>query len=128
MSKYFKVEFILVALILFFLAMSVNANAEITQTAAKGSANEKQLKAIVEQAVVKPPVRQVENGEHLKTPNSEVEDAIVFLQENYNDNDANFIRFFTTYAIQDKQKRQEQVLTLSYILHSLVGLSKDNPS
>src|SRR5690554_2926799 len=55
----------------------------------------------------------------LKTPQSEVEDAIVFLSK-IPEEDRIFTRFFTTYAIP-KEKREDRILTLSFIIHSLVG-------
>ena len=59
----------------------------------------------------------------LRTPQSEVEDAILFLSK-LPEEDAQFIRFFSTYAILP-HNRQDTVLTLSFILHSLVGISSD---
>lgn len=59
----------------------------------------------------------------LRTPQSEVEDAIVFLSKMTKE-DANFTRFFSTYAILP-DKREDVILTLSFICHSLTGLSKD---
>lgn len=58
--------------------------------------------------------------EKLHTPNSEVEDAIRFLSELYVE-DAEFIRFFSTYAVPSEY-REEEVLTLSFVVHSLAGL------
>lgn len=61
----------------------------------------------------------------LKTPNSEVEDAIKFLSE-IPEIDRQFIRFFSTYAIQDPQDREEVVLQLSFVIHTLVGPSEND--
>ena len=61
----------------------------------------------------------------LRTPQSEVEDAILFLSKLPKE-DAQYIRFFSTYAIPT-DRRDNAVLTLSFILHSLVGLDRNNP-
>jgi hypothetical protein len=65
--------------------------------------------------------------EKLKNPNSEVEDAIKYLSDTsyVKPEDVKYIRFLTTYAIQDEEKRQREVLSCSFILHSLVGPAKD---
>lgn len=69
--------------------------------------------------------------EKLKTPNSEVEDAIKYLvgEKNgvryVNPIDAPYIRFLSTYSIPSEELRKRQVLTASFIIHSLVGPSKD---
>lgn len=63
----------------------------------------------------------------LKTPNSEVEDAILFLTDLQNEGrDPSFIRFFSTYNIQDKKEKEDVVLTLSFVLHSLIAIGKDD--
>jgi len=59
--------------------------------------------------------------EVLKTPNSEVEDAIIFLQK-IPEYDREFVRFFTTYDIPE-ELRDKAALTLSFIVHSLTGTS-----
>jgi len=59
----------------------------------------------------------------LRTPQSEVEDAILFLSK-FPEEEAQFFRFFSTYAIKP-EFRQETILTLSFILHSMVGISTD---
>ena len=68
----------------------------------------------------------------LKTPDSEVQDAIKFLVGNdpngnpyVNKIDQQFIELFSTYAIPDEKAKQDAVLACSYILHSLVGPSKN---
>ena len=60
----------------------------------------------------------------LSSPNREVEDAIRFL-ETIDPADRPFIRLFTTYDYPS-EKRNELVYSLSFIMHSLVGIS-DNP-
>src|SRR5690606_8914389 len=59
----------------------------------------------------------------LGNPNREVEDAILFL-ERVPEYDRTYIRFFTTYAIPPEQ-RNDAVLILSFVLHSLIGTSSD---
>lgn len=62
----------------------------------------------------------------LRTPNSEVEDAIIFLTRLEQQGvDTQSIRFFSTYAVP-KELREEEVLTLSFVIHSLVGISDEN--
>lgn len=56
----------------------------------------------------------------LKTPDSEVGDAILFL-ENMKDHERRFIRFFTTYAIADQTLRQHEILVTSFLCHSMTG-------
>jgi hypothetical protein len=65
----------------------------------------------------------------LKNPNSETEKFIVFLNSTYKDGtprfsdfDKKYIRGFTTYAVPE-DLRPDVVLQLSFILHSLVGIS-----
>ena len=58
-----------------------------------------------------------------RTPQSEVEDAIVFLSQ-FRAEDAQFVRFFSTYAVEP-QDRNDLVLTLSFVIHSLVGVSDE---
>ena len=61
----------------------------------------------------------------LKTPTSEVEDAILFLQDDkngYSSVDVDNIRFFTTYALP-QDLRDKAILSLSFVLHSLMGIS-----
>lgn len=59
----------------------------------------------------------------LKTPDSEVEDFIVWLQEQP-ESDRPFLRGLTTYAVPE-QLRPDVSVQLSFLLHSLVGLSSD---
>src|SRR3990167_5404371 len=59
--------------------------------------------------------------EQLKTPQSEVEDAVAFLLK-IPEYDRQFIRFFTIYDVP-QELREQTVLTLSYVCHSLTGLS-----
>ncbi len=68
-------------------------------------------------------VIEVIEFEKLKTPQSEVEDAILFLSKLPSE-DAQFIRFFSTYAVPAAQ-REDEVLVLSFIIHSLIGISDD---
>lgn len=56
------------------------------------------------------------------TPTKEVEDAILFLQERIPEEDQIYIRFFTTYSVP-LELRKKTILTLSYVIHSLAGLS-----
>jgi len=57
----------------------------------------------------------------LKTPNSEVGDAILYLQDHIATEDKPHIKFFTTYAIPEKL-RQDAGLSLSFMCHSLQGV------
>lgn len=59
----------------------------------------------------------------LKEPDSEVEDAIVFLLDKPEE-DRDYIKFFSTYAVP-AQYRDNTVLTLSFVIHSLIGVSLD---
>lgn len=61
--------------------------------------------------------------ETLRTPQSEVEDAILFLSKLPQD-EASFIRFFSTYAVVPS-RRDDTILTLSFVIHSLTGISTD---
>src|SRR3954467_10611198 len=69
--------------------------------------------------------------EKLKTPNSEVEDSIKYLVGEkegipyVSPIDAPYIRFLSTYSIPKYDDRRNAVLTTSFILHSLVGPSKN---
>ncbi len=60
----------------------------------------------------------------LRTPQSEVEGAILFLSKLSEEN-ASFVRFFSTYAVPANE-REDTVLTLSFVLHSLIGISTDS--
>lgn len=62
--------------------------------------------------------------DRLRTPQSEVEDAIVHLSTRVNKADLPYIRFFSTYAVKP-QYRDDLILTLSFCMHSLVGISDD---
>lgn len=55
------------------------------------------------------------------TPDTEVESAIVHLKK-YEPSDGEYIRFFTTYAVPEP-RRDNVVLTLSFVIHSLAGIS-----
>lgn len=59
----------------------------------------------------------------LKTPNSEVEDFVVWLQDQ-NKEDQPYLRGFSTYAVPE-ELRPDVVLQLSFMLHSLTGISSD---
>lgn len=69
--------------------------------------------------------------EVLKTPNSEVEDAIKYLVGEQNGVkyvdpiDYPYIRFLSTYSIKDDQLKRDAALAGSFVLHSLVGPAKD---
>lgn len=69
-------------------------------------------------------VRQV-TFDKLRTPQSEVEDAILFLSKLPPD-DAQFVRFFSTYGVPPRE-REDLVLSLSFVLHSLVGINWNDP-
>lgn len=73
------------------------------------------------QNLVLPAVPKVVVPEKLKTPNSEVEDFILFLQ-NLSPDRQQYIRAFTTYAIP-KELQEEAVLQVSFLIHSMVGIS-----
>jgi len=60
---------------------------------------------------------------HAVDPNSEVRDAVLFL-EKVPESDRPYIRFFSTYAIPP-DLRDKTALTLSFVCHSLTGLSTD---
>jgi hypothetical protein len=75
---------------------------------------------------------QILAQDKLKTPNSEVEDCIKYLvgedvngYKFLNEFDKPYIRFLSTYAIKNKEERQNAILVCSFILHSLVGPAKD---
>lgn len=55
------------------------------------------------------------------TPDTEAEAAIVHLNK-MDKYDAEYIRFFTTYAVE-KERRDSVILTLSFVIHSLAGIS-----
>ena len=78
------------------------------------------------QAAIQGIRKQIEGDDldRLRTPQSEVEDAILFLSR-INNEDIPFIRFFSTYAVRPEH-REDTVLTLSFIIHSLVGLNLDD--
>ena len=59
----------------------------------------------------------------LRSPDKEVEDAILFLQKK-DPSDQEYIRFFSTYAIRP-EKRDQSVLALSFVIHSLIGISDE---
>lgn len=59
----------------------------------------------------------------LKTPNSEVEDYLVFLQKYEPKEDQQYIRGFTTYAMPE-DLRPSALITCSFLLHSLSGPTK----
>lgn len=60
----------------------------------------------------------------LRSPNTETEVAVTFLQK-IPQPDQQYIRFFSFYAIPE-ELRQNAVLTLSFIIHNLAGIS-DHP-
>jgi len=74
-----------------------------------------------------PAATLLKNKPKLVTPDQEVKDAIVFLEENFkSEEDKKYIRFFTTYAEQDEKSREDLALILSFICHSLTGaVTKD---
>jgi hypothetical protein len=59
----------------------------------------------------------------LKTPDLEVADAILFLETKIEEADRPYIRFFSTYALPEAL-RQDAVLALSFVIHSMVGIGK----
>lgn len=59
----------------------------------------------------------------LKTPNSEVEDFVVWLQEQPKE-DQPFLRGLSTYAVPE-ELRPDVEIQLSFMLHSLTGISSD---
>lgn len=59
--------------------------------------------------------------EKLKTPTTEVVDAILFLDDNVVPEDQPYIRFFTTYAVPTEDMRKDVEHALSFTLHSLIG-------
>lgn len=63
-------------------------------------------------------------GEERQSPNSEVRAAILHL-DTINEYDRQYIRYFTTYAVPP-ELREKCVLTLSFMIHSLVGINDDS--
>lgn len=63
-------------------------------------------------------------NDKLRDPQSEVEDAIVYLSEYVEQENVPYIRFFSTYAVPPSE-RDDLILTLSFAIHSLVGISND---
>lgn len=60
----------------------------------------------------------------LRTPDLEVEDAIIFLQ-GLPENDRNFVKFFTTYPLPE-DLRQDSVLVATFLMHSMMGVKGDS--
>lgn len=98
--------------------------------------------AVVEQ--VKPPVQgpaapvaapqpqqqipiQIKEFVKFGTPDKEVGDAIIFLEDEelVNPLERQYIKFFTTYAIPTEEQRQQTMLALSFIAHSMIGVNTD---
>jgi len=65
--------------------------------------------------------RQLAKLFRLKTPDSEVSDAILHL-ESLSVEDRPFTKYFSTYAIPET-KRENAALALSFICHSLQGVT-----
>ncbi len=61
------------------------------------------------------------SGEILRTPELEVQDAIAYLNK-IPEADQIYCKFFSTYAIPP-ELRNDAVLTLSFLLHSMTGIS-----
>lgn len=80
--------------------------------------NQVQRQSLMTQQIIRQP-----RYDKLRTPQSEVEGAILFLSK-LPQEDASFVRFFSTYAIP-LDERDNTVLTLSFVLHSLIGISTD---
>jgi hypothetical protein len=64
-----------------------------------------------------------EQPQKLKTPNSEVESFLVFLQKYEPAEDRQYIRGITTYAVPE-ELRPPMLTTLSFLLHSMSGPTK----
>lgn len=67
------------------------------------------------------PVKPIIELIKLKTPNTEVEDFLLYLQDIPVENQQ-YIRAFSTYGVP-KDIQEECILELSFILHSMIGLS-----
>lgn len=63
----------------------------------------------------------------LVTPDKEVGDAIIYLEDEelVNPIDRPYIKFFTTYAIPEQKQRESTMLALSFIAHSMIGVGTD---
>lgn len=63
----------------------------------------------------------------LGTPDTEVGDAIIFLEDEelVNPLDRPYIKFFTTYAIREQSQRESTMLALSFIAHSMIGVNNE---
>ncbi len=59
--------------------------------------------------------------------NKEVKDAIYYLQTFVKAEDQNFVKFFSTHGVPEKQ-RETLVLECSFVLHSLMGTSSNDES
>lgn len=64
------------------------------------------------------------NNAEPKILTSEVEQALVFLDERIRPENRPYIRFFTTYAVPEEY-RNKCALTLSFVCHSLAGLGEE---
>lgn len=63
----------------------------------------------------------------LKTPDTEVADAILFLKD-LPEIERRYIKFFSTYAISNIEARQHASLFLSFLCHSMIGaVNKEFP-
>lgn len=72
--------------------------------------------------VIQQPDLYIENQQaNKKILTQEAEDAINFLQDYTTSEEYEHIRFFSTYAIPE-DKRNDAILTLSFVCHSLTGL------
>lgn len=70
------------------------------------------------------PVFSQDDGIALLTPQDEVNSAISFLKD-VPEEDKSFIRFFSTYSVQP-ERRDNCLLSLSFVCHSLVGKSSED--
>lgn len=61
----------------------------------------------------------------LKTPDTEVGDAILFLEDKVDEAERRYIKFFTTYGVIDNIQKQHVALELSFICHSMLGVTNE---
>jgi len=63
----------------------------------------------------------------LLTPDSEVGDAIIYLEDEklVNPLDRPYIKFFTTYNIEEEVERQKTMLIVSFLAHNMIGAIDD---
>lgn len=105
--------------VLLILCMTVVASAEESSIAKLQRLireNQIEQQSFTTQQIIRQP-----RFDKLRTPQSEVEGAILFLSK-LPEEEASFVRFFSTYAVP-ADEREDTVLTLSFVLHSLIGIS-----